>query len=676
MFEFKMSYKDPDFHKPGDPPFVFPPKGVNSAFDGNLIEIEGSNGTGKTTLLNCLALAIGYGELERDLEQTKPMLARKLHKLEGNPTLSYSFTIRSEEPSSTEIKVERKEGQKRRCWLDSKAIDLDVLTRKLEVIFLTEDDPKKVVNASLGKLAGYFKTLDYKLNALQDRVTKNLMDIRDFHEFRKTEKEYFNTIKECEENIKNSKSESAKLNKKLEKIRIRDDIGRKIDLLGGKAHIVANYEDLKTKYEKLKKHGKPELNRKWKREAIKLEIQERNIRELDVRILQTCGSLKMYGVGIDGERLLKGDYSEYNKLKRQMSQMQEKAARTRIVDEMIELFQRHPEREMVPVVDKTIKDTLNDLFEIKKALGSDRTFGLISVLVGLMEQRNLEARSYEKISEKAAELRQQIDGIEELETVEEEFSEAQDKYMALQKALKEDKGELYDEWAELRLIKGDVESLGSTLRELELRAKSEERIKSSYEHKLKTLREGSAKEPDNLEKAKHLENLSEMITRLRESIFHWTRILEQPEAARKDFTSSKERPGFAVSDYKKFVNAVGEFLGNQFEPVAYNYKLHEIKFYDIENGSFVTEEERRISIDDLSKGQSKIATLRKIFKEMDPAKKKKVVLIDEIADLDPENMQFVKKTLKEKHSEGSVLLAILVRPPRALDAGLVEIRGW
>lgn len=28
MFEFKMSYTEPGYHKPGEPPFSFPPAGV------------------------------------------------------------------------------------------------------------------------------------------------------------------------------------------------------------------------------------------------------------------------------------------------------------------------------------------------------------------------------------------------------------------------------------------------------------------------------------------------------------------------------------------------------------------------------------------------------------------------------------------------------------------------
>jgi nucleoside-triphosphatase THEP1 len=60
---------------------------------------------------------------------------------------------------------------------------------------------------------------------------------------------------------------------------------------------------------------------------------------------------------------------------------------------------------------------------------------------------------------------------------------------------------------------------------------------------------------------------------------------------------------------------------------------------------------------------------------MNPTKRK-IVLIDEIADLDAANMQFVRDTLKSKLDEGSLLLAVLVRPRPGISPNLVDIKGW
>jgi ABC-type iron transport system FetAB ATPase subunit len=133
--------------------------------------------------------------------------------------------------------------------------------------------------------------------------------------------------------------------------------------------------------------------------------------------------------------------------------------------------------------------------------------------------------------------------------------------------------------------------------------------------------------------------------------------------------------GFGLKDYQTFTKAVGEFLGKQFEPVTFANMLHQIKFFDIENYTFITKENRHIPIDNLSQGQSKITTLTGSFKEMEEGRKK-IVLIDEIADLDPENLQRVKDVLNEKLAEGKLALAVLVRPSHDPASKPVSICGW
>jgi len=77
-----------------------------------------------------------------------------------------------------------------------------------------------------------------------------------------------------------------------------------------------------------------------------------------------------------------------------------------------------------------------------------------------------------------------------------------------------------------------------------------------------------------------------------------------------------------IAEYNKFVRAVGEYLGNQFEPIPFDYKQHNVKFFDIERNVFITREDREIHIANLSQGQSKITSLTGSFRKMDPNKKK------------------------------------------------------
>lgn len=120
---------------------------------------------------------------------------------------------------------------------------------------------------------------------------------------------------------------------------------------------------------------------------------------------------------------------------------------------------------------------------------------------------------------------------------------------------------------------------------------------------------------------------------------------------------------------------MGEYLGKQFEPVQFAGSSHNIKFYDIESKLFFTEEDRQIYLSDLSQGQSKITSLVSSLKQLKQGKKG-IVLIDEIADLDAENLQSIKEQLKEYYNKGQILLAVLVRPMSEFNPKSIEISGW
>src|SRR5438132_10249861 len=126
MFEFTARYSQPKYHKEGEEPFRFPPSGMANTTTSNLIEVRGSNGTGKTTLLNILALALGYLDREQEL-QRKPILKAKLSALDKNETLEYDFRITRQGPFAIDLKLQRTKGQKSRAYVNSKAVSPDVL---------------------------------------------------------------------------------------------------------------------------------------------------------------------------------------------------------------------------------------------------------------------------------------------------------------------------------------------------------------------------------------------------------------------------------------------------------------------------------------------------------------------------------------------------------------------
>jgi energy-coupling factor transporter ATP-binding protein EcfA2 len=676
LFEFKMSYKEPGYHKLGDPPFLFPPENVDSKLDANLIEIQGRNGTGKTTLLNCMALAMGYLDQEKELE-TKPALKRKLQDLDKNMTLEYKFRICCDKPDPIEFRIERAKGQKPKLWLNSKRVDPDTVNRKLDLVFLTEDDPGKVVDASLGKLARYFKTLEKGLVSLQNSLNKHLMNITEYRNFKEKEKEMLENIEKLKQNIEKKKKELTELQGKREKIELKNKIKEKLELLSNEEQINSSYNHLRKKYEGLKDKRGTTFVKKLYRERYKLKLTTHELREIDGGIVQICNSLKHYGISLQSQKLLEGDYSELNRLNQTLhpQKMQEKL-KLQMINEMIEFFGRYLGNDIVPLIDKPVSEVLRELFRLKIKLASDRIFGLVTALNNAMKRRKETVVAFDKIQEKISRLSQKTKDLEDIGDLRKSFVEAEKKYSDLQIALGEGRTKLLSQWKVLRSIEGDPLLVRNQILEMDVLTRTEENMKSRYEENLTLLRENATKQPKHEKRQKRLQDLYERISRMRENYYQWIQILVRgPASARKDFESAGEGLGFGLKDYQKFVRAVGEYLGNQFEPVAFDYKLHHIKFFDIEKDTFTTKDDRQIQIDKLSQGQSKITTLTGSFKKMDSSKKK-IVLIDEIADLDPENLQKVKATLKKKFAEGSLLLAVLVRPPRESSTKIIDITGW
>lgn len=625
-------------------------------------------------MLNCLALALGYLHQEKELER-KPALKRKLQDLEDNPTLEYRFRICCNIDEPIDLLIERTKGQKQKCWLNSKPVSVEVIDRKFEIVFLTEDDPKKVVNAIVGKLSKYFNDLEKGLISLQSAINKHLMDIREFREFQKKEQNTLREIESLKQSIANKTAQLDTLNDKIQKVELREQIKSKLELLNNKDKIISRYNALKKKHEQLINKTSDDIVRKLSKERQNLRRASYELKDIDERIIQICGSLKIYGVQIQSEKLLQGDYSELNELNRKIQPQRQKISISiRMVEDMIELFQRYSENEIVPLLEKTVREVLQELIKIKARLASDRVFGLLTALNNAMDERKAKMMEINKIQDKISELSQKSKDLEEFDKVHNEFVEAEQKYLQLQMALRENLSELLSKWSELSLIDEKLEDLQKQSHDLEISKRTDENLLCKLQENLALLRESATKKPKYVEEESELKALFERVSHLREYIFQWIQILKDPAQA-KELLGLQQQSGFGLQDYEKFIKAVGEYLGNQFEPVAYDYRFHEIKFFDIERDTFITREDRQIPINKLSQGQSKIATLTGVFKKMDPTRKK-IVLIDEIAELDPENLQIVKKTLSEEYKKGSLILAILVRPPRESSSKIIEIRGW
>jgi len=670
MFEFRISYLEKGYHKEGDIPFSFPPAGIDDKIDGNLIEIEGRNGTGKTTLLNVLALALGYLDQEKELE-TKPALKHKLLQLHENYSLEYYFRLSCEKPATIDLRIQRAKGQNFKCWLNSKPIGLDTLNEKFDIVFLTEDDPKKVVNASIGKLRRYFNSLEKGTGSLQTKLIKHLQEIEEFREFKEKENEMIKDIETYTSAINKKKKDFEEMAEKLKNLQKKNEIGEKLRLLSEKDKITRDYTKLKKTYERLCTKKDTDIARSLYRERTKLGYLNSEIKKVDRRIRQICDSLRDHGTQLDEKKLQNNDYSELNALNEKMRPKKKKETVTmQMIDELLDLLRHHLDKEIVPIIKRTVAETRKELLKLKAQLASDRVFALLRTLNQTMREKKKATQDFEKKQTKISDLVQRNIALKDIDEIQKAYLKAEEKYLDLQVASNEDRTKLLSQWKEVSLFEGDPESIQDKLNELEIDIGTQETLKTKYSEKLGLLRANSTGKPKYYEKEQEIKDLYQTVFRLRGNTARWMEILRNPEIAKEQLDKAEEAR-FGIAEYNKFVRAVGEYLGNQFEPIPFDYKQHNVKFFDIEQNVFITREDREIHIANLSQGQSKITSLTGSFRKMDP-NKKKIVLIDEISELDPQNLENVKKTLKTKLEQGSLLLAILVRP----SSEIIRIGKW
>jgi len=669
-----MTYKEPEYHRADDPPFSFPPKSIAPRIDSNLVEIEGQNGSGKTTLLNCLALALGYLDQEKELKNKQPTLKKKLDALDNNASLEYLFRIHCNEPENIDLKIQRETGQKTKFWLNTRQVASEEITKRFEVIFLTEDDPTKVINSSLGKLRKYFLEMEKNIGALHDGLFKIIQNILEYRKIEGRQKELTTNISAYEQAISEAQNKQEEQKKLLTKLQHKAEVINKLKLHEDEKQIKDTYEKLKKKVSDLEKITDSNISIKLNRENFALQDIEKEIKKANERIRTICTTLTTYNQNINAQKLLDNDYTEFNQLKRSITPEKDKEdIQLKMVEEMITLFNRYQESDLIPIVNLPVSDAKKELYRIKAKAATNRVLNLTDALDNAVKDRKDLVGKKEAANSKIEKLTEKNEDLKRLHELNEQLATAETKYIALQDALKMSRSQLLERQKELNDVDGDITSVEKRIRDIDRDIEVNKKLKADSEKRREL--ESSNKRPMHEEHEEKINILYEKMIYLKEKTYNWSQILQDPTETKKEFDKIGNNQGFSLKDYEIFVKSIGEYLGNQFEPVAYDYKFHNIQYFDIENSIFTTSEDRKIPIDQLSQGQSKITALTGSFKKMDTIRKK-IVLIDEIADLDPENLQKVKNMLKERLHDGSLVLAILVRPTHGPSPNIVEVREW
>jgi DNA repair protein SbcC/Rad50 len=676
--KLSYEYRDPNYHiNADDPSFIFPPNNELPEIKGNLIEIFGQNGTGKSTLLNIIALSMGFVRNVKEL-RLKPALQEKLQSLEKNTQLQYLLDIETPDPHKFSVNITKQPGRDQIVTINHSQIDSYPL-KNFDLIFLTEDDPTKVVTLSIGKLFSHISNIEKKLLDFNSYVSKTQREILAHLGKEEQVKKLTKQISKSKQDLIENQKELHSLEIELSQLNKKNICEINYNIVINEAEIRTDYKTCKFEHDNISGVNFNDLKLRYEKIGRKIVIERNklfNVMELAIRDI--CDKLRFHNISLDYRKLLLADFAELDELEEKIlgSKIRPKSENEgKMVTDLIKVFQRYNSHEIIPVFDVPISEVLEKLYYLKDTLFVDNIEPILKTL-------SKEIKKYEKQNQTVDDLKHQMSLVENemntlgnVRTINENFNKAQSKYVELQRVLKLGKSKIIEQWESLKEVIGNAAHVQKNVYSLNGQITYNQKQIETAELRLSQYEQENDSTNKYLNKKKQIENLFNKVIDMRQKSSQWTQILINPRKIKEELRITNKHTDFTIADYTKFVNSVGKYLGKQFEPVFFADEYHDITFLDVETSSFKTTEGRIILISDLSQGQSKITSLDSSLKKLDP-NKKTIVLIDEIADLDPSNLKKVKKVLTEYFEKGLIILAVLVRPAKEEASEKVSISAW
>src|SRR5579885_737440 len=116
---------------------------------------------------------------------------------------------------------------------------------------------------------------------------------------------------------------------------------------------------------------------------------------------------------------------------------------------------------------------------------------------------------------------------------------------------------------------------------------------------------------------------------------------------------------------KEYAEQISEFLANKLQSVRHIDKIYKVKKVDVVEKEIITEGNKIIKFNDLGTGQSQGAYLEGLLSMND--NKKIIVLFDEVAMMDTNTMQRIFNKLRKLYEEKRLVLGIIVQKGDSVD---------
>lgn len=683
----------------------------------NLVYIKAPNSSGKSTLLNIIALGL-YGINNKKID---PAIKKKLFSLSDtkHQTLNAKFSI-EDKNGNTELKSTITNGKPTLIKIENgkeQTIGFDRFENEYNLIYDIPTNPTERLKDLTSEIEIYQERLGNKILRFSDYLNRTLQEISDSQDPGKVsqlEKEVIQLIK------KEKHCRETKLLREEKNLRLKKFLYSKF-LIFYNNRLKENFSAI----QKLTQDQSENIERKQKKtiaskkllDTLKLifakingnrEDLTKNLisllpsQEKQLKFWKGYDELKFEKIEEyisnfeDGENLKRISQDFSILLTREIEKVEYRNAQREyeIYHEIIKFFEElkrlyKDEEIIIPGIDKSIEDFLKIMIEKNrenthihnKVELSEKCLKILEDIVNDIDslkniqfiefdkQKELEAKTIdtpEKVTDTVVknlreEERSNRKKIEEYKKLCRDFEINPDYIENYHKKLLETEPDLkiYSDYTEKQVqveIGENENNITSLTREFS-DITGELKYKKSEIEKLKQ------------KKIHPFHNDSREISILADK----TRILEQKfRKTYRDYLKdlkeqNPEKISHSESEKSKYYLELGKYFAKKTEKIIYNGISHDIDFIDLINEEMLTKKGLKIKFIDFGTGESQATYLKSLLETTRNDKRKSIILFDEVGMIDDIRLNQVIESLRKSYDEEKILLGIIVQKGQKLE---------
>lgn len=648
--------------------------------DGNVFSLKGRNDNGKTTLLKIVAEA--FGASERENLTISNYLKRDISDIavEENK-LNYSLTLTYPDESTTVSIVYN--GKEHRYKINERPVGKTEFMRQYAVLFEVREKMSDKLDRHMQDVENRFEQYLNYISIYESKLGTLFEKVSNYERSEESLNKARNSIRNIEGNIKNYE--------KLKELYYQSYLGAKkeyINYIYEKKTLEfqkmeAHSNDIKKKIQQAKKSGRFSSKRGEKlleeSESLRDRITESKMtfqlltnQELKNEFTELSKNLKRLSdlTSITYEYLsslsnffqrVQGFVKEESKANTSSGHYKDEQELS-FLKSLLEIIKEYSN------IDLELPGSGKKLIELLKPL-EDRYRELRSLLGRSDDLNALDKRSGELISQigrVSIKLKEYTDNDkqeaevvegEDLEELNRDLSITDKKLIELSKELSQIEDEYNsippDERRNFRLDPGVEDDYNKSKKDYEgieydiKEATTQLGVQRQYENKFKDI-----KKPRTHLTSQDIISLNGKIVNLKNKFSNYTSKIKDINLSKLEQGEVLEKPD---SD---LFSKIGTYLANVVEVIYHEHKMLKVKKIDFHNRLYVLEDGSTVKTSTVGSGHSSLNAITSRMKN-NFSGRKKILLIDEITDMDPGVKSFLIDEVKKQISSGESVLALL-----------------